>query len=235
MEPKFDLGEVIGEGFKLYFKNIVTFVGLTLIVTGPALAIELTGIVLGDVTGQMIMLLGQMLKALLQQLVTAAIIFVVFRQLQGHTASMGEAIRYGAGRFLPVFAVGILVGILTVIGLLALLVGAFVVVTLTIFAVPVCVVERPGIIASLERSVELTKGHRLLLFGMIVILGLIVIVPGIFVGALTLVNEQLSQLLAIVVGIFTTGFYATVQSVAYLRMREVKENFGVDAIAAAFE
>ena len=37
--------------------------------------------------------------------------------------------------------------------------------------VPVAVVERPGIVASLRRSSMLTKGYRWQIFGMVLILG----------------------------------------------------------------
>ena len=235
MTRDFDLGEVLSTGTGIYFKNFGTFVGLSLLVLSPAIVIEIAGALMGNVTGQLVTVGGQFLRALLQQIVTATIIFAVFRQLQGERSGVGEAISYALTRLLPVIAVSILVFILAFIGLILLIIPGLIVITLMFFAIPVCVVERPGIIASMERSVELTSGFRWYIFGLIVILFILQFGVSMVGGVLAFVNPTASVIVTALTAVLVTSFWACIQCFAYFRMREIKENLGIDAIAAAFE
>ena len=102
-------------------------------------------------------------------------------------------------------------------------------------AVPATVVERTGVVASLGRSFELTRGHRWQVFGIIMI---------IYVGQTVL--EQLtagllasapifSATLSVVITVAFTAYFAVATAVCYHDLRVLKEGVGIDDIAKVFD
>ena len=100
--------------------------------------------------------------------------------------------------------------------------------------VPVIVVERPGIIASFRRSLQLTRGEALRIFGLVLILVAISFVrlkiPG---GVRRIACWPASS--SIAVQIIITAFSAVVAAVGYVELRRAKEGFGVEDLAAVFD
>lgn len=112
----------------------------------------------------------------------AAVIHGVLRQLRGEHTSIGACLRVYAKRLLPVLGVGFMIGLVAVPCAIAFGVGAGLltavgvpdgaahVLAVTVagaatsclfwVAVPVAVVEKPGALASLRRSLRLTRGAR---------------------------------------------------------------------------
>ena len=58
------------------------------------------------------------------------------------------------------FGVGIVSFVLLVASSLALIVPGLIVYVMLCVALPVCLIERKGVFASIGRSAELTRGHR---------------------------------------------------------------------------
>jgi len=101
-------------------------------------------------------------------------------------------------------------------------------------AVPVAVVERPGVINSLKRSIELTNGYRWSILGLLVVAS---IVGAVVSYAASLLLDPTSPLPAAITSIVdgvTAAFSAIVAAVGYQQLRQAKEGVNVDQLAAVF-
>jgi uncharacterized membrane protein len=107
------------------------------------------------------------------------VIYGAFQQLRGQPVSLAESLQVGLRRIIPVIGLAIAASVLTALGFVLLIVPGVIVATMLFVATPVCVVERLGPFTSMDRSAQLTKGHRWKIFGLL----LLVFVPEIIVSA----------------------------------------------------
>ena len=89
-----------------------------------------------------------------------AVIHASVSDLSGGRASFGECLRTGFRFFLPLFCIGLIVGIGCAFGFLIFIVPGVLLGLAWTVAAPAEVVERVGIFGALERSVVLTRNHR---------------------------------------------------------------------------
>lgn len=106
-------------------------------------------------------------------LASAATVWASFRGLYGRPSSFGEAAGE-AGRVLPAnIAMVILMGLGVMLGSLLLVIPGVMLFLRWSVAVPALVVERAGILGSLGRSRDLTRGHRWAVLGFLLVTGLL--------------------------------------------------------------
>ncbi len=187
---------------------------------------------------------------------TGAMAFGTFRQLRGEPAGLLLCLRAGVTRFLPVVGVGLFVGLLAIIcaivsflvlGVLGLWVGqgwmgvsATAVLPAVVWcsywvAVPVAVVERPGLVASLARSAQLTRGDRFRVLALVLVLQLLQVAAAFLV--MLVVGPR-----AVSIGVWATlsvtvllgALGAVVSSVAYHDLRVAREGVGVEELIRVF-
>ncbi len=266
MRAEFRIGGVLGKGFSILFSNIVPFGILALLITAPTpIFTLLTGTqvmtVEGEVsenltTGGLVTLL---IEFALTFLLTAALTYGTFQELRGRRASLGDCIGRGLGLILPVVGASIVVVLIFAAGgmVIALIVGLGmaaipflgIIVLLIAFAVgvyvyigfwlviPVVVVERPPILASLGRSWELVKGYRWSIFAILFVVGIVQGIAGFIVGLLGTASSLGLPWLMIswAVSAFVYALYAVVATVGYHDLRAAKEGIGINEIAAVFD
>lgn len=265
-QTPFRVGPVLGRGFGLLFKHLIPFGGTAMIMFLPIAVIVALVTTTPMQVNQLMWLIGTaaVLVFLLAYVATAGIAYGTFEALRGAKPRLGSCLSHGFAQFFPVLGVailtllalaatilpGTLIGALGGRGLLVILVlislvPMFMVLTVLWVAIPACVVERPGVTASLGRSIALTKGNRWRLFGIIVILMLVnwgisllsnvVTIPMSSFGA----SATAMAIVGGLVGIVTTGLYtalnAVMAAVAYHDLRVAKEGIGIDRIAAVFD
>jgi hypothetical protein len=265
-QDPFRVGPVLGRGFGLLFKHIVPFGGAAMVMFLPIAAITALVTTTPMAVNTLLWIVGTavVLVMLLAYVATAGIAYGTFEALRGGRPRIGSVLRQGFNHFFPVLGVAILTllalaatilpgtligafggrGLLIVLFLLSLI-PMFMVLTVLWVAIPACVVERPGVTASLGRSIALTKGNRWRLFGIIVILMLVnwgislasnvVTVPLSSFGA----SATTLAIVGGLVGIVTTGLYtalnAVMAAVAYHDLRVAREGIGINEIAAVFD
>jgi hypothetical protein len=98
-------------------------------------------------------------------------------------ARIGETLQVGFGRLGSVVLVSLLVGIVSALGYMLCIVPGVIVTCMNWVAVPVAVIERPGVRASLDRSHDLTSGTRLAVFAVVLVIGFVVIAVSIAANA----------------------------------------------------
>jgi len=177
-----------------------------------------------------------------QYLVTGAVVYSVVQYLNGDKSSPFASLAQMLRRFVPVVLVAIISTILVWIGMMLLIVPGIIVALMLCVAIPVVMAEGPGVMASLSRSRELTKGARWKLLGLFLVAGI----------GITIVSELLSFIVELAVPLSETGaiiqfavemvlqviftvFMAVVLAVTYHDLRVAKEGVSASQIAAVFD
>lgn len=243
ISAEFRVGDAMAKGFAIWFKNLPAFTVLAVLVYSPI--ILYTGVTLaGDLDVAAIwrwwyvQICGGFL---LDLVVTAAVLYGTIEQLRGRRAGIGESIGVGIKRLLPVLGVGLLSLLCISGGGFLLLIGSVVVYCMLYLAVPVAVVERPGVLASLKRSRELTSGHKGAILGIFIVLfifNVIVnkIVETVFITEHPTVADVKAYLWTVLaVGILIGALKAAVNGVVYHDLRVAKDGVATEDLARVFE
>jgi uncharacterized membrane protein len=249
---KFSIGKVLAGGFGIWFKNLLPFMLLTAVIYTP-LVIWGVSIVQGkpEIAGWVKDLnsftrYSAVLILLLNIFVAAAVTYGVVMELQGQRAGIGACIATGMSRFFPVLGVALMAALICLGGLVLLIVPGVIFFCMLYVATPVAVLEKPGVMASLKRSAELTKGHRADVFVIAFLLGLLnygltKLVEAVMLDPSTITADNIygkvrlymyvDLVRAIVLGSLSSVFAA----VAYYFLRGEKEGTTASELAAVFE
>ncbi len=261
----FRVGHVLSRGFRILFRNFITFAVVALLVLMPYVLVmsTISDLFTAKFSSTSVIILVSvivLLPILLAYLATAAVAHGAFEALRGRRPGIGGCLLRGFSLSVPVFGVAIATvlalalslvpSVLAVIFLkdglafvmfVVLLFPLFVVITVLWVAVPVIVIERRGMLRGLARSIALTKGNRWRVFGIIMILWLINWVTNL-VGGLLLLPFTLSgggdTAGLIVTGLLVSIYLAlngVMSTVGYHDLRVAKEGFAIDDIAAVFD
>ncbi len=257
------VGSVLARSFPIWGRNVFVFSLLNVVVYAPLLVFgifayptprdELTPAVMDVVAYSGILLLGACLVSYIAPL---AVIHGVLEQLRGRPASLLGCLRVYLMRLLPALGVGLTVGVLAFLftfvgallaGFLVRVIGTPVAGILALFpptligcmywvAVPVAAAERRGVLWSLRRSAELTRGSRLAIF-LIVLLALVFQVSP-FVVTRVAAPDGVGTVggWAIVLLVIALGsFGAVAAGVAYHDLRVARDGLGVEDLVRVFQ
>jgi hypothetical protein len=177
------------------------------------------------------------LALVLGQLAQAAILYGAFQDMRGRPVQLGESLRKGFVRLLPILGLAICYILAVGLGSILLIVPGLILMTMWFVSLPACVVEKLGPLGSLGRSRRLTQGHRWKIFGILLLLLVVSFIGGAMIG----------ELLAAVGGLAASAFgqwiwnsvwgvfYALVIIIAYHDLRVAKEGVDIEQIAAVFD
>jgi Membrane domain of glycerophosphoryl diester phosphodiesterase len=161
------LGELLDRAFFLYRKYFLVFAGIIAFPYLALLAFQLIGVVLRPgrtLGGQGISLLWGLLTAVVILGVTAvsqgATVIAVSHAHLGRPVSISEAFAGMKGRAFSLALIMIGLGVGIGIGFILLIVPGIILALMWALTIPVAVLEDKGLRDSVERSAELTKGHR---------------------------------------------------------------------------
>lgn len=244
MSDEFRVGNVLGRAIGVYLRNFVPFTFLVTLVYSPLIVLVVTTLY-GDLGNDDLAFIAVALGfgTILLGIVTgAAVAYGTFEQLRGRRISMLASVSVGLRRLVPVLLMTIVMTFFVALGWIALVVPGVMLICRWWVAVPVAVVERPGILASLGRSSELTRGYRWKVFGIVFVLGLVGVGARKLFEA-TILSKPYATLPEIKVYLAATlatnvligGLTAVVTCVAYHDLRTIKEGLDSDELAAVFE
>jgi len=253
MNTTFGIGNVLATGFRIWIKNFVPFMLITALIYSPVLIWGVSS-VQGEMTTERFLAAARTLQLIglltipLNVLVSAALTYGVVMELQGQRASIGACISTGLVRFFPALGTGLLSLLCFFGGCLLLLIPGIIVFCMLYVATQASVLERPGILGALKRSRELTKGHKLEIFGLLFILGLIGFGLGILCQTIALphpgeqghVDEFLHAIprfiyMNLAEQMIVGSISAVMASVAYYFLRAEKEGTSAAELAAIFD
>lgn len=250
MNTTFGVGNVLATGFRVWFRNIVPF----LLITGLFYAVPWiwAGIAAhGDPTPENLKHatfafgLAAILTIPLNVLVSAALTYGVVMELHGQRASIGACITTGLVRFFPALGVGVLALLCAMGGFFLLIIPGIIVTCMLYVATQASVLEHPGLLGALRRSRELTQGHKVEIFGLQFLLGLISIGSSLIVNLVTAstphtIEEAFhglsrSMYISLGHGMVVGSLAAVMASVAYYLLRAEKEGTSTAELAAIFD
>jgi hypothetical protein len=162
------LGELLDRSFFLYRKHFTLFVGIVALPHLGLLAFQLVGVGFGSQSGGMFAArywFWLMPTLVVQLMITAAsqgaTVIAVSRVHLDREATISSSFAGIKGRILGLSGIMIVVGIGIAIGCVFLLIpGVFLALVLAL-VIPAAVLEGTGLVDSIARSWELTKGTRL--------------------------------------------------------------------------
>jgi len=235
----FRLGVVLSKTFSLFGGKFGSFLLLAFIPLIPVLAVLLLGLTgpqQGPAASSTAALggLSLILMFVLAIVAQATTLYGAFQQMAGRSFSIGQSLGVGFGRALPVFGVALLAGLLTGLASILLLVPGIIVFCMLYVAIPVCVIEKLGVIASLNRSAVLTKGYRWQIFGL---LALVSVASFLVQMSLALLGGATvwSKFLTFGWQVIATSFGAVLVAVVYHDLRVAKEGMDTDNLANVFD
>jgi hypothetical protein len=259
--PQFQIGSCLKRALSTFFANFISFNLLGLIVMAPGVLLifllfgstymalisydPATGAPPPEIgPGFAITIFGSIVVMMVMQyLLTGAVVYGTVQHLHGQKPSMATSLMQALRRVLPIILVAIITTILVWIGMMLLIVPGIIVALMLCVAIPVVMVEGPGVFASLSRSRALTKGSRWRLLGLLLvavigttlattIISMVVGLVMVFFGS---VGATVSTVVDLALQLFTTVFFAVVLAVTYHDLRVSKEGVSTEQIAAVFD
>jgi hypothetical protein len=200
------LGEVISKTFELYRRDFLKYLVLFAVVgaiTGAVTAYARATFVLPPVppnsTPSQILdwLPGfvSALVALAALIVTVNIVFVPIaqggaikqasEQIEKAQADLWQSVRYATSKLLSIWALSIIVGVIVILGTIALVVPGIILSIMFSLAIPVLLIENKGVFDSMGRSRELVARRWLKTFATFLVLGIVVIIPAVVVSLIS--------------------------------------------------
>jgi uncharacterized membrane protein len=235
----FRVGRIFDRTTSVYTRNFLAFSLVALIASLPPLLLATgagdTAPVMAQSAGlAMIVVLLSVALALLSQ---AILVYAAFQDMRGRPVNLSESVNVALARFFPIIGLAIINAFGIVIGLMLFIIPGLILLTMWFVGVPACMVERLGPWQSLKRSVQLTKGHRWKLFGII----LLVYVAAAIVSQL--ITVALTAIGGFVIGLLATlawntiwgAFFATLVVVTYYELRSANEGVDIEQIASVFD
>ncbi len=247
--PEISAGSILGRGFAIWFRHLVPFTLLTLIVMSPILVYDWFH--LDSPHSLKEMRATAWLATPLGLIATAPITYAVFRALRGERVSFAKCLSVLLGRALPVVGTVAIMAAIVVGGLLLLatlhavplllfvlfLVMAALLIWLWCMwwvAIPVNAVERPGPWKSLRRSTELThraRGKIFLLWLTLTAIDIgVVLVVRVVIG-----SQPMRMLVDTMFDAPLTALTAVTSAVAYHDLRLRHEGAEPETLASVFD
>lgn len=194
------------------------------------------GVVLGE-------LLFVVIDVAISGVMTALLVQMAYDAKLGRPISLRSYITTATPVIPQIVVLSVLVGVMTLLGVFALIIGALWVVAVFYVVTPVIVIER-GSYGSLARSAELTKEYRWSIVGVCLVFGFFNrlagrIGDGLF-GSTYFATDQVTTFLlagtaySLLIGL-AYALVGIATALVYARLREIKEGVAVDEIAAVFD
>jgi len=200
------LGEVISKTFEVYRRDFAKYfvlfavVGVIIqVVTVLAQqAFVLPTLPVNPTPQQFSAYFSALFGALFLLLVVIFVVNIVFSTIAESSAirlaseqitkgqvSLGASIRFAVSRLLSIWALSIIVGIIVVLGIIALIVPGILLAIMFSLALPVLLIENKGVTESMGRSRQLVSHRWAKTFGTFLVLGIIVLIASLIFSAIT--------------------------------------------------
>jgi hypothetical protein len=209
---------IISRAFEIYRTQVATLLAAALLVY---LAQFVVNLVLPDELDW----IGSIVSLVLTAFFTGMVVMLVRDLQDGHRdSSLGELFSSVTPVFVPVIVVSILFGIGVAIGLVLLIIPGLILLTIWAVAIPVTVIERPGIFRAFARSRELVKGNGWQVFGTILLVWLISIVIGAIGGLIAdAIGGVIGALVVAIVSALIAPVIALASALIYFALVGAKE------------
>lgn len=245
----FDLGRVIQRTFTAIGHNAAVFFGAAIILVGLPSALTTFGqesvVTAASGSGFLFMMLGWVLNMVGMFLLQGMVVKSAVNGFNGKRTEFGDAFDVGVRMFLPLLGLGIVAGLGMMLGYILLIVPGVILSVLWSVAAPAVVVEKRGVFESLQRSRNLTRGHRWSVFGLLVIYMVLSWIIAMLIGGVSaatggsFTTGSANLWVNLIAGPIVSVLSAVVASAGvaslYYELRTAKEGVGADDLASVFD
>ncbi|NOT40972.1 MAG: hypothetical protein HOP13_10805 [Alphaproteobacteria bacterium] len=248
----FDIGRVIQRTMALVGRNFIPFFVLALVLTGiPSLLLQVampadpTAIQQAPGAYMTSIIIGALVSVATGVILQGTLTRAAVDDLSGKGVQLGSAISNAIALILPLIGLGLLVGLGVGVGFIALIVPGIFLLLCWMVASPVMVVERLGVIASMQRSMQLTQGHRWAILGLIVLFIIVYMIVLAVLGAIVggaMLSDLASAagpplgflIVMTLVGVVLSVIGTVGAAAIYFELRQIKEGVGATELAQVF-
>jgi len=233
--PEFSIGSILSRTISTLLQKPLLFFGLAAIVSVPSTMID--SLTVESSAGSAAYMYFNLFLSQVLQGMTAYAVFLALRDEDG---SFGEILSHGLARLFALMAVALLSGLCILMGLILLIIPGIIVACVLAVTAQACVVEQLGALDSMNRSAALTKGYRLQIFGLYVVVGIIFFaIAFILAFVFNLVFPGDGSVIGLVLGgignVIAVAFDAVMCGIIYYDLRAVKEGVTLDSLANIFD
>lgn len=242
------VGEIISSSFSIMFGSFFKVFLLGFIAAFLGFIINFLFLGFGAATGTgdvdpaaltLSMLIPIVINMVVYGLVTALLVQLAYDAKLGRSNSIGEYFSSALPAIVPIVVLSFAIGILAMVGAIALIIGALWVYAVFYVMAPVAVIERGGF-GSMGRSAELTKEYRWPIVGLFILVVVISVVLTFVAGFLVAILAGIGGPIFAGIGLamingLSYAFGGIVVALVYARLREIKEGVDVDQIASVFD
>lgn len=245
---EFDLGRVIQRTFTSISQNAAVFFGAAALLVGVPSALSAfgQGDLLTTTSGSSFLFVafGAVLYMVGLYILQGVVVKAAVNGFNGKTTSFDSAFNVGIQMFLPLLGLGIVAGLGMGLGFIFLIVPGVILTVLWSVAAPAVVVEKRGILESLQRSRDLTRGYRWPVFGLLVIYMVLTWIVGGAIGGLNLAlggtfeagpNLGFNLIAGPVVNVLSGVVASAGVASLYYELRTAKEGAGPEDLASVFD
>lgn len=247
------IGDIFGRAFGVLSRHFLAFTLLAAVAAVPAALITMLSspsstswaaqLAAGGqinfaalITAVLLGIGGALLWSVLAVVAQAMILYGAFQDMRGKPVDIVESAKKGLSRFWPIIGLGTSVGLTVAFGFVLLFVPGLIFATMYYVALPACVVEKTGPLASMSRSAALTKGHRWKVFGLYLVLAIVGIIANLVVSKVFVVFGGPILAAATVIWGSLFGAYRSITvTVLYHDLRATREGIDVEQMAAVFD
>ena len=226
---KWTVSMALGAAFGTAWTNFGAFLIVALVLSLPSVIVD--SLAASAVVSTIV-------SSLVIAAMTACGTYGAIRMMAGEKTSAGAMLlRIAHPSFWPLVVLSVIQSVAIACGLVLLVVPGVILLGMWMIAAPVMVVERLGIVDSLQRSAELTKGSRftgISTFVAAILLSLVVLVAGLAVIYVGLELDKPLLLVAMVewlLGAVYMALLAPLQATIYVLQRQEKEAITVADMA----
>jgi hypothetical protein len=247
----FDLGRVLKRTFASISQNWLVFLVSSVVLIGIPSVISGFGrgeniFMASSPTATTAIVVGFVLSVVGAFVLQGIVVFTAINGFNGKPVDLGGALGAGLRFFFPLFGLGILMGLALILGYMLLIVPGVILSIMWIVAPPVVVAEKRGIMESFQRSRDLTRGSRWMIFAISLVYFLVAMVLGLAIGglgaaasgglgatagALSIGGLVFTPIVNVITSILSSAGVAAI----YYELRTVKEGAAPDQLAAAFD
>jgi hypothetical protein len=244
---KLDMGRVIQQTLVLVGRDLAVLLLMAAILEGlPSVASSGLRLVFGlQARSPALQIVTYVVQELAGGVFQAALIHRIVTGLQGRRATLAQCLKVTLGRIGPLLALGILYLLACAVGLALLLIPGAMLITAWSVTIPAFAAENTGVIGAFRRSVELTRGNRWRIFGLLVLELVLFLVLSwgttysFTIGAavfgvqmpLALYYFAIAPIYYVVPGLLSSGLSAAL----YIELRQLRDGVGLQGVAAVFD
>jgi hypothetical protein len=247
----FDLGRVVQRTFASISQNWLVFLVAAIVLVGVPSVISGFGEGANIFTASSpvaitAIIIGGLLTLIGTYVLQGLVVFTTINGLNGKPVDLSSAFSAGLRFFFPLLGLGILMGIGLFFGYLLLIVPGVILSIMWVVAAPVLVAEKRGIMESFQRSRDLTRGSRWMIFAIIVVYFIIAMILGMVIAGVGFASASGlaggasgvsigALIFTPIVNVATAVLSSAGVAAIYYELRTSKEGVSPDQLASAFD